>query len=131
VAQQVVREQQVACPATDLLRLGQAETGMRHIQQGVRPVRAQVRGKGMMCSGPNPKVAHVLAGLVGQEHAREQRERAGPPAWFGRRQTVEVRAAGPVIARRDVERDLDLAWRLDPQRPDQRLSGGKSGAGGE
>jgi hypothetical protein len=72
-----------------------------------------------MRSRPTPQVPHVRSGLIRQEDAGEQREGAGSTAGLWRRQPIEMRAAGVVVPRRDIERDLSLR-RQQRQGRDQR-----------
>jgi hypothetical protein len=76
---------------------------------------AQVRAR------PDPQVAHVVAGLVGQQDADEQGEGPRPPVRLGWAGPIQVVATGAVVERRIVQGDLHVPWHFQGARAGQRL----------
>jgi hypothetical protein len=78
----------------------------------------QLRRADMMRAGPDPEIAHIRRRLIGKEDAGEQRECPRPPVRFRRCQAVDMRPTGPMAPDGDVQRDLELARRLQMKRFD-------------
>jgi hypothetical protein len=143
VAEKEMGEKQVAAPGHDRHLLPKSRWRLEHRrvaahgQEGAgaalleEPLVVQVRAR------PDPKVAGLGLLLVDEVYGGQHRERVGPP--LVRSVAIHVRPAGPVVAGRVVEGDLDVIERevervrrdqlrrdvQSPRVPERGVGGGK------
>jgi hypothetical protein len=126
VPQQVVRQQEVSGPSSNLLGLGQPDRWIAgRLEERFRPVLAEVVRVGQMGSGSYPQVAGVLIELVGHQDPSQERERPWSAVRLRRRRAVDMVPAGSVGKRRDVQRNLHLPRHLKRAGSGQRLGQGE------
>jgi len=101
VGEEVVSEDNVADVPDDRHRLAVVDRRVAtRLEDGVGTVFTQVNGEGAVGAGPDDEVPHHWLGLVGQDHAHEQRELSWSTVRLGGGKAVDVAASGDVLLRR-------------------------------
>ena len=100
VTEQVVSKKEIAGPPQDLFGRLHWVGRVFDIEQRVGPVLAEIGRSNVVRVGPDPEIAHIGRGLVGQEYASQQGERSGASAWLSDFEAVDMRPAGSMIRKR-------------------------------